>query len=493
MNIIAFCDNLDRMHVDDDTARILGAWIRHFRTREELTLSALATALGTTASTLSLIENGKRPVRAHELPAFAKALRVEVADLLSADAPDPRTALELELLRLQDSPQFAALGVPPVKVARSLPHDALAALVRTLQELDRKVREATATPEEARRANTELRHHMRAQDNHLPAIEEAATEIVEAVGHEVGALTHREVDLMASHLGFSLLYVDDLPRSTRSITDLEHGRIYLPPQSIPGGHGLRSMALQAMAHRVLGHQVPSSYAEFLRQRLEINYFAACCLMPQRQAVGFLSEAKDARDLAVEDFRDAFGVTHEAAALRMTNLLTAHLGIRVHFLRLGEDGEIQKAYENDGLPLPVDVTGAVEGQVVCRKWVARRAGLGSNRTSEAHQYTDNVEGTFWSSTQTGSGTTGAFSITFGVGFDDAKWFRGRATTERQVSTCPDESCCARPPARLAGRWSEAAWPSARMHSRSLASLPAGRFPGVDDTEVFEFLERHALDG
>jgi len=481
------------MHVDDDSTRVLGARIRHFRTRAGRTLTALAAELDTAASTLSLIENGKRPVRAAELPALAAALGVEVVDLLQNEPPDPRSALELELQRLQAGPQYRALGVPPVRVARSLPQDALQALVRTLQELDRKAREASATPEEARRANTELRARMRSRNNAIPEIDALAEEVVGAVGHEVGALTHREVSRMAERLGFSLLYVDDLPHSTRSIIDLANGRIYLPPASIPGGHGLRSMALQAMAHRLLGHRPPSSYAEFLEQRLEINYFASACLMPRTQALAFLTEAKAGRDLAVEDFRDAFGVTHESAAMRMTNLLTEDLGIRVHVLRVGEDGAVQRAYENDDLPLPQDVTGAVEGQIVCRKWLARSVGVRGARPSEAHQYTDTTAGTFWSSTQTGSGEDGAFSITFGVRFDDAKWFRGRETTDRQVSTCPDESCCRRPPAPLASRWSDSAWPSARMHTRVLASLPSGRFPGVDDTEVFEFLDRHTRDG
>ena len=40
---------------------------------------------------------------------------------------------------------------------------------------------------------------------------------------------------MAERLGFQLIYVNDLPDSTRSITDLANGRIYLPPASIPGG------------------------------------------------------------------------------------------------------------------------------------------------------------------------------------------------------------------------------------------------------------------
>ena len=58
-------------------------------------------------------------------------------------------------------------------------------------------REAIATPEEARRANTELRQYMRTQDNYLPEIEELAEEQLKAVGHATGALTHRSVSLMA--------------------------------------------------------------------------------------------------------------------------------------------------------------------------------------------------------------------------------------------------------------------------------------------------------
>ena len=34
------------------------------------------------------------------------------------------------------------------------------------------------------------------------------------------------------------------------------------------------MALQAMAHRLLTSRAAGSYADFLQQRLEINYFAA---------------------------------------------------------------------------------------------------------------------------------------------------------------------------------------------------------------------------
>ena len=173
--------------------------------------------------------------------------------------------------------------------------------------------EAVASAEEARRANTELRLERQARDNYYPEIEALAEEMTRKAGYTVGALTHRTVARMAEQLGFTIWHVDDLPHSTRTVTDLENGRIYLPPASIPGGHGLRSLALQAIAHRVLGHERPRSYAEFLRQRVEITYFAACCLIPQSAAVDFLERRKREKDLAVEDLRDAFGVTPAAAA------------------------------------------------------------------------------------------------------------------------------------------------------------------------------------
>jgi hypothetical protein len=247
-----------------------------------------------------------------------------------------------------------------------------------------------------------------------------------------------------------------------------------------------------MAHRVLGHSEPLSYADFLQQRLEINYFAAACLMPISQSVEFLREAKAARNIAVEDFRDAFGVTHEAAALRLTNLATAHLDMTLHFLRVGGEGGVYKAYENDGLRLPVDVTGSTEGQLVCRKWSSRMAFTRTNRTTEFYQYTDTPEGTFFESTQTGSTGDDEFSITIGVPFAQAKWFRGRETTNRELSRCPDENCCRRPSGERAMRWSGKAWSSAKLHAHILSPLPSGTFPGVDDQELYAFLDAHATE-
>lgn len=469
---------------------LLGKRIRHFRTQAGLTLDALGERVGVVGSQLSLIENGRREPRLTLLQAIARELNLDPSELLSPEPPDRRSALEIELERAQSTPLYQQLQLPHVRTPRTLGDEALESLVGLHRELARRSRAAAATPEEARRANTAIRLHMRQQDNYLPEIERVAEELMTGIGHTTGAVTHRQVAVLAEQLGFTLIFVDDLPSNTRSITDFENGRIYLPPASIPGGHGLRSLALQALGHRVLGHDRPASYAEFLEQRLQINYFASACLMPETRAAEFLQEAKRERNLAIEDLRDAFGVTHEAAAHRFTNLATRHLDLRVHFYRTDDAGALLRGYENDGLPLPIDESGSIEGQVVCRKWSGRTAFDQTNRTSEFYQYTDTPTGTFWSSAQTGETDKDTFSLTCGVAFDDAKWFRGRETQERRVSTCPDPACCRTPDDDLLDRWDGRAWPSARMHAHVLSPLPTGTFPGVDDIEMFQFLARHA---
>jgi Zn-dependent peptidase ImmA (M78 family) len=56
--------------------------------------------------------------------------------------------------------------------------------------------------------------------------------------------------------------------------------------------------VQALGHVVLDHQVPREYVAFLEQRVEINYFAAALLIPERGALTLLRKAKTAKDIAI---------------------------------------------------------------------------------------------------------------------------------------------------------------------------------------------------
>jgi predicted transcriptional regulator len=454
-----------------------------------MTLDDLGRAIGRAASQVSLLENGHREPKLSQLAQIAAALGVGTADLLATEPPSRRAALEVELERAQRGPLLRSLGVPAVTVGRSLPTDALDALVAMTAQLQRLLTERAATPEEARRANGELRASMRARDNYFPDLEEHARRLLDAVGHAGGPLGQRATADIAAHLGFTLHYVTDLPHSTRSVTDLAHRRIYLQQGNL-GGNDSRSPLLQALASHVLGHGEPRDYADFLHQRVQANYLAAALMLPEARAVAFLQEAKSARALSIEDLRDRYAVPYETAAHRFTNLATHHLGLPVHFMKVHEGGTLHKAYENDGVAFPTDPLGAIEGQPVCRQWTARVVFTLADRFSPYYQYTDTSSGTYWCTSRVQPSSQGAFSVSVGTPFAHVRWFRGRETTRRTASSCPDPTCCRTPPAALAGRWNDRAWPSARPHASLLAALPVGVFPGVDTTEVYEFLDRHA---
>lgn len=467
----------------------IGRRVRQLRTERGLTLDDLGRAIERAASQVSVIENGRRELRIGELQRLARALGVSLDELLRPDPPTRRAALEIALERAQRGPLFAALGIGPLPIRKSLSDEAIETVLALHDELERVHTERAATPEEARRANTELRAEQRRRGNHFQELESIAADLLRAVGHAGGPLSQRVAADLASHLGFSLHYVGDLPPTTRSVTDQVNGRIYLPVRQ-DSGSDPRSALLQALAAFVLGKQEPRDFAELLRQRVETNYVAGALLIPEASAVDFLSRAKAARELSVEDLRDAFAVSYETAAHRFTNLATRHLGIPVHFLKVHSSGTISKAYENDGAQFPADALGAVEGQLVCRYWSARQVFDVEDRFTPFHQYTDKPTGTYWCTSSIQHTATGTFSVSVGTPFAHAKWFRGRDTARRRQSRCPDPTCCRQPPADLAARWADHAWPSARLHSSLLAAMPARTFTGVDLTEVYRFLDAHA---
>jgi hypothetical protein len=266
-------------------------------------------------------------------------------------------------------------------------------------------------------------------------------------------------------------------------------RIYLSRQTSPGSDP-RAALLQALAAFALGHKEVASYAEFLEQRVQINYLAGALMIPEGSAVKFLKRAKENRELAVEDLRDAFAVNYETAAHRFTNLSTEHLSIPVHFLKVHGSGAVAKAYENDGVLFPKDALGTIEGQTVCARWSARQVFLQEDRLAPYHQYTDKPNGSYWCTSRIERGSQGDFSISLGTPFETVRFFRGRETKRRGQSTCPDESCCRIPPADIAAKWAGRAYPSAIVNSSLLAALPKGPVPGVDQLEVLQFLQHHS---
>ena len=215
------------------------------------------------------------------------------------------------------------------------------------------------------------------------------------------------------------------------------------------------------------------------------------MLPEDGAVAFLQEAKAERRLSVEDLRDAFAVPYETAAHRFTNLATRHLGIPVHFMKVHEGGTLHKAYENDGVKFPADPLGAIEGQPVCRQWTARVVFTLPDRFTPYYQYTDTSSGTYWCTSPRAAVVAGrVLRVRRGAVRARPLVPRARDHRARGVEVPgPDVLPAAARPS----------WPSAgptspgRAPARTRPCWPrcrSGCSPGVDTTEVYRFLDRHA---
>jgi len=490
-------DNLD--------ALVFGQRLRYLRKRAGMTLDALGKAVGRSPSYLSQLENGHREPRLSMVNQLAAALGCSPADLLSTAAPNRRAELEVTLAQIQQDPGYQALRLPYLKPSARLDPTALehiVALFERVRELSaRGVRLASdqrtlADTHGARAANAAMRAEMRRRDNYFEEIERAATDALDAIEYSgPGAISERHLTDIAGHYGFTIARVQDLPRSTRSITDTTRRVVYVPQRNATGGmRSSRSVIAQTLGHFALGHTEPVDFENYVRQRVEANYFAGALLAPERPFVRALADAKRDEDIAVEDLSEMFYISYEMAAHRLSNLITRHFGIPVHFQRSDPEGLLWKAYENDGVLLPSDIDGTIEGQRLCRWWSSRQAFESEDSYELHYQRTETVAGTFWCATHINLDRDRGDAITVGTTDAMSHWFRGSGTSRRAVSTCPDPACCHQPDQDAAGRWDGKAWPSARDHSQFVSGLPTDtvRFdpqPGVDLVDVYTFLDRH----
>ena len=149
-------------------------------------------------------------------------------------------------------------------------------------------------------------------------------------------------------------------------------------------HSPRTILLQTLGHFVLGHAIPQDFADFLRQRVEANYFAAAVLVPEQSAARFLltpsgegSVGGGSAGRVLGLLRDGGPPVHQPGH--------PSPGSPCHFVKNDESGVIYKAYENDGLVLPADASGAIEGQRMCRKWSGRQVFSSADRFSPHYQY------------------------------------------------------------------------------------------------------------
>ncbi len=474
---------------------VLGQRVRHARRRRGATLADLSEMVGRPVPYLSQLENGKVEPKLSLVGDLAVALDTTTADLLDTSAPDRRSELEITIERAQSDPRYAALGLPHLKPSAKVADNVLEHLVGLWEALNATGEPAVPVEDDlamrARAANNALRAEMRERANYFTEIEAVARRALDAAGYSgTGPISERVLTELAAYVGFRVERVNQMPRSARSITDQRDKIIFIPDRGGLRIRQARSVVLQTLGHFALDHSETTDFGDYLRQRIESNYFAAAVLAPEGPALEFLRDADEHSDISVEDLKEVFYISYEMAAHRFTNLATRHFDIPCHFLRTDSEGVIDKAYENDGIRFPASTDGGHEGERVPRQWGSRQAWNATGSFLLHSQYTVTDDGEYFCTTYIETETDRSpHSISLGTPAEHAHRFRGSDTLRREYARERE----IQPDPMLMEQWAGHAWPSAAERSHVLSALPPSKrefspFPGIDLLDVYRFLER-----
>jgi transcriptional regulator with XRE-family HTH domain len=168
---------------------LFGQRLKHVRRARGMTLTELSERVGRAPSVLSLIENGRREPKLSLIEALATALGVPADELMRHEPPSRRAQLEIALEEAQRDPIYTRLGLPYLRPGPRVPSEVLEHVLALFDELRKQQVKPTATPEEARIANTDLRRMMRDRDNYFAEIERAAARALAPVSYTGGALS----------------------------------------------------------------------------------------------------------------------------------------------------------------------------------------------------------------------------------------------------------------------------------------------------------------
>ncbi len=242
----------------------------------------------------------------------------------------------------------------------------------------------------------------------------------------------------------------------------------------------------------LGHAQPRDFADFLRQRVEANYFAAAVLVPGTVGgVPYLQEAKAGPGAGGGGpagrlrgvVRDGRAPLHQPGhALPRPAAATSSGTTRAE--------SSTRRTRTTGWSSPPTSRGRSRGSGCAASGRGGRSSLRrtGSRLLPVHGHADrHATGASRTSTRAASGD---FAITLGRAVQGVTLVPRPRDHEPCEVALPDRHCCRarRPSSAGAGRATPGRRPAA--HSHVLAALPPGSFPGVDEADVYTFLDRHA---
>jgi predicted transcriptional regulator/transcriptional regulator with XRE-family HTH domain len=332
----------------------IGPQLRRLRQERSETQSAMAKALGISASYVNLLENNERSVSVAVLLRLFEAYGVDWRDIEKDDS-----AVQLADLRaaLQD-PLFTNARPDLAQLRAALVHapDLVSAFLRLHRAQGAALDRLSALSDTEGLPTPEAAVHLifRRNRNHFPALEDAASRFWPALPPRDEIYTALKTRLRDTFgVTTRLARVEDMAGSLRR-HDADRREILL---SEALDHPNRAFQLVHMC-ALLGHRQllddltdKAGVAEpvaLSRLRIELaNYFAAAVLMPY---AAFLTEAR-ATKYDFDHLATRFGVSFEQACHRATTLQREGAqGVPFFFLRIDKGGNVTKRFNATEFPL-----------------------------------------------------------------------------------------------------------------------------------------------
>ena len=122
---------------------------------------------------------------------------------------------------------------------------------------------------------------MREMNNYFPEIETVASDILKVVDYPgSGPVSERILMDVCDYFGFSVKRAENIPHSTRSITDQREKIIYIPQRNDLSTRASRSVVLQTLGHYALQHEVADEIGTYLRQKWNLTILLPQFLHPK---------------------------------------------------------------------------------------------------------------------------------------------------------------------------------------------------------------------
>ncbi|NOY26230.1 MAG: DUF2083 domain-containing protein [Oligoflexia bacterium] len=339
----------------------LGPKVRSLRRQQGLTQKQMAERLSISASYLNLIEHGKRPLSAPVLIKLAQSFPIDLATF-GEDGAQSQT----ELTEIFADPLFDDLGLTTADVKELVvAHPTIADAVRTLYQAYRHTREAAQGDrplpgldgvegvDQNSLPTDQVSDFLQRQDNHFPALEDAAKRLRRDAGIQDDNRYQRMAQWLDDAQGVRIQWVP-IEKSPTIIRRFDpHRRVlYLSQLLAP-----RSRHFQ-LAHQLgllSAHDQLDQLCDDRRLRTEdsrrlarvalANYFAGAVLMPYES---FLDEAERRRydlELLGHRFRTSFEqICHRLCTLRRPGAQ----GVPFHMIRVDVAGNISKRFSGSGI-------------------------------------------------------------------------------------------------------------------------------------------------